>query len=160
MREILTPLLKSANPLMPNVSASCNKFDICSSKTFTSPAYMNVNRLQMDGNDVPGSMITGCWCGAASRFRKSSAKKVLHALRMILCAFIVRPSAERVTSVRYDWSKRPGNEPNRLAWWLCHRRQNCCEFGVPGFSILWRVSTWCCARDGREKMPLTMRNMR
>lgn len=54
----LTPL-KSANPLIPNVSASANSDEICSSKTFTSPEYMNVSNATTAPNDVPGKTITG-----------------------------------------------------------------------------------------------------
>lgn len=126
---------------MPSVSASESKFEICSSKTLTSPAYMNCMRATMDGKEVPGRIITGCWWGVASRFLKSSAKKVLHALRMILWALMVRPSAESVTSVRCDWSSKPGRELKRLVVWLCHRKQNCCDVGLPGFSIVYTFDT-------------------
>lgn len=37
-----TPL-KSANPLIPKVSAKANRLEICSSYTFTSPEYINVS---------------------------------------------------------------------------------------------------------------------
>lgn len=55
----LTPL-KSANPLMPSVSANANKPAICSSYTFTSPEYINVSNATIVPNDAPGNTIIGC----------------------------------------------------------------------------------------------------
>lgn len=49
----------SAKPLIPNVSASDNSVDICSSKTFTSPEYMNVISATIEPNVAPGITITG-----------------------------------------------------------------------------------------------------
>lgn len=54
----LTPL-KSAKPLIPSVSASESSPAICSSKTFTSPEYMNVNKATIAPKEAPGSTMTG-----------------------------------------------------------------------------------------------------
>lgn len=51
--------LKSANPLIPNVSASERRVEICSSYTFTSPEYIKVRRATTAGKDAPGRTITG-----------------------------------------------------------------------------------------------------
>lgn len=107
----LTPLM-SANPLMPKVSAKDSKAEICSSNTFTSPEYMNVNSATIDPNVAPGMTITG-WNGG-SKVRNSSEKNELQALNTTRCARTVRPSADSVTSVRWDWSKRSGNDVKRL----------------------------------------------
>lgn len=74
----LTPL-KSASPLMPNVSAKVRSVGICSSETFTSPEYMNESRETRPVKEAPGNTITG-WYGGSS-VRNRSQKNVLHALK-------------------------------------------------------------------------------
>lgn len=54
----LTPFI-SARPLIPSVSASDSNVEICSSKTFTSPEYMNVSSATIEPNVAPGITITG-----------------------------------------------------------------------------------------------------
>lgn len=114
---ILTPP-KSANPLMPSVSANDNSVDICSSNTFTSPEYMNVSSATTAPNDAPGITITG-WNGG-SIVRNNSEKNELHALNTTRCARTVRPSADNVTSVRCDWSNNSGNDVSKLD---CHAHE-------------------------------------
>lgn len=108
---VLTPP-KSANPLMPSVSASDSSVDICSSNTFTSPEYMNVSSATTAPNDAPGITMTG-WNGG-SIVRNNSEKNELHALNTTRCARTVRPSADNVTSVRCDWSNNSGNDVSKL----------------------------------------------
>lgn len=115
---ILTPP-KSANPLIPSVSAKDSSVDICSSNTFTSPEYMNVSSATTAPNDAPGITITG-WNGG-SIVRNNSEKNELHALNTTRCARTVRPSADSVTSVRCDWSNNSGNDVSKLD---CHAAWN------------------------------------
>lgn len=104
----------SANPFMPKVSANDSNVEICSSKTLTSPEYMNVNRATIEPNVAPGITITG-WNGASSVLNNSE-KNELHALKTTRCARTVRPSADKVTSVKCDWSNSNGNDVNRLVF--------------------------------------------
>lgn len=109
---------------------------------------MKVSNATTAGNEAPGNTTTG-YRGPSS-VRNNSEKKVLHALSTTRWAFMLRPSAINVTSVRWDWSNKSGRELSRLAyqksnpinpiksithqlstWWLCHRRQNCCGLPAP-----------------------------
>lgn len=109
-KKILTicSLFISVKPLMPSVSASSSNFVIWSSKTFTSPEYMNVISAASEAKLVfDGKTITGCMLD--SSVWKSSPKNVLQPLSTSRCARIFLPSATIVQSERCDWSSNAGN---------------------------------------------------